>query len=220
MFYKAYKWFHEKISRPDEKGEYSKGYWPDRIRAEVLDMCRGKKGRLLEVGCGEGLFIARLAQENPALEILGIDNNMDRIAEAGAKMKEQGIRNARALFGQAGRLDLQDDFFDAVVCVNVFINMPSFDAVKQTLLEMGRVCRKGGVIIFEFRNALNPLLMVKYGLARYYDETVKDLPLATYRARRVEEVLEEMRFRVAGRRYIGFPSGPFAPVIIIEAKKQ
>jgi len=220
MLSKIYGWFHKRISRPDEKGEYSKGYWPDRIRTEVLGMCRGATGRLLEVGCGEGLFITHLARQNPGLEIWGIDNSMDRIAEADAKIKGRGLKNLRALFGQASRLDLQDGSFDTVVCVNVFINMPSFDMVKQALVEMGRVCKKGGVIIFEFRNALNPLLMIKYGLARYYDETVKDLPLATYRPKKIEEVLGEMRFEITGRRHIGFPPGLFAPVIIIEARKS
>jgi ubiquinone/menaquinone biosynthesis C-methylase UbiE len=172
------------------------------------------------VGCGEGLFIAQLARENPDLEIWGVDNNRDRIAEVDARIKRQALRNVRALFGQASRLDLQDVSFDEVVCVNVFINMPSFEMVKQALAEMGRVCKKGGTIIFEFRNALNPLLKIKYGLARYYDETVKDLPLATYHPKEIEKVLEDMGFEISGRRHIGFPSGILAPVIVIEAKKS
>ncbi|MBN1527374.1 MAG: class I SAM-dependent methyltransferase [Candidatus Omnitrophica bacterium] len=220
MIHNIYNWFHQKISRPGEEGEYSKGYWPDRIRREAIGMCRGLHGRLLEVGCGEGLFMAHLAQENPALEIWGIDNNRDRLTEVDARIKRQGLGNVRALLGQASRLDLQDDYFDAVVCVNVFINMPSFEMVEQALNEMGRVCKKGGVIIFEFRNALNPLLKIKYGLARYYDETVKGLPLMAYHAKEIEKVLSDMRFEVTGRRHIGFPLGILAPVIVIEAKKS
>jgi ubiquinone/menaquinone biosynthesis C-methylase UbiE len=107
-----------------------------------------------------------------------------------------------------------------VVCINVFFNLPSEQKLNESLQEISRVCKSGGKIILDIRNSMNPLLWVKYKLAKYYDETVRDLPLKTYRLKKVASFLKQHGFEIVNRRYIGFPRGVFAPVIVVEARRR
>lgn len=65
MIAKLYNWFHRFASVPSERGEYSSGYWSELVRRQVTEMSSLDKGRYLEIGCGEGLFLKQFAQKNP-----------------------------------------------------------------------------------------------------------------------------------------------------------
>lgn len=216
MIKKIYSWFHAKTSRQDERGEYSSGLWQDLVRQQAIDWCSQIPGRILEVGCGEGLFLGQLNKRNPVLELWGLDNSLARIERAerrlaGAKMHWE--------VGDATQLVYVDNFFSSTVCINVFFNMPSADIVRKALLEMKRVTCKGGEIIFDFRNGANPLLALKYKFAPWYDRTVKDLPLKTYSLSFMENLLKESGLEIIEKKFIG--NAIFFPpaIIIIRARK-
>jgi len=211
-----YSWIHSKLSRPEERGEYSSGIWQDSVRQQALQWCARAQRRVLEVGCGEGLFLAQLKKMNPGLELWGIDNSAGRIEQARGRITDEGIHLA---VGDATRLSFGDGFFDTSACINVFFNMPSFDIVRKALIEMKRVTKRGGGIIFDFRNAANPVIAMKYRLAPFYDRTVRDLPLNTYYMRDIERMLEELGLEIKQKRDIGAMALFGASVIIIEARK-
>ena len=221
MLNNIYNWFHRRFSKPQERGKYSSGFWQDTIRSKVLVLSRNIKGRVLEVGCGEGLFLVQLARQNPGLEIWGIDNSRPRLNQAEERGKEAGLRNMNFLLEDATNLSFDDEYFDAVICINVLFNLESLDLVKQVLSQMKRVCKKSGKLILEFRNSLNPLLLVKYGLARYYDKTVKNLPLRCYKLKEIESMLRDLDLKVKQKIPIGLSIfKKFAPIIILEAEKE
>jgi ubiquinone/menaquinone biosynthesis C-methylase UbiE len=97
--------------------------------------------------------------------------------------------------------------------------MDSVTAVIKALKEMKRVCKKSGRIIFDFRNSLNPLLKAKYKLARYYDPTVKNLPLNTYSPGQIEKILKDLNLKIVSRKFIGLPFKRLAPVIIMVTQR-
>jgi len=192
MLKKIYSWLHAKISVPQERGEYSSGLWQDVIRREVLSKCSDMgKARVVEIGCGEGLFLTKLAASNRGAQLWGVDNDGDRLKAAEAKTNQLGFGNVKFLLEDATKLSLKDGYFDKVVCINVLFNLPSVDHVIKALGEMNRICKTSGRIIFDFRNGSNPLLWLKYSLARFYDETVRFLPLKTYTLRQIESILSE-----------------------------
>ncbi len=211
-----YSWMHERVSRPDERGEYSSGVWQDQVRTHALLWCRDARERVLEVGCGEGLFLAQLKKECPHLEVWGIDTSSDRIDQARGRIPGAGVHLS---VGNAEKLSFGDDFFDAALCINVVFNMPSFDVVRNAVTQMRRVVKKGGSVIFDFRNAANPLLAVKYGLAPWYDRTVRDLPLRTYYLRDMERMLQGIGLEIIQTRRIGTMPVFGASVIMIRAQK-
>ena len=85
---------------------------------------------------------------------------------------------------------------------------------------MKRVSSNSASLIFDFRNSHNLLLRVKYGLAKYYDPSVSDLPLKTYSPKLIKRILKELDLTVVKQRPLGFSLFGLAPIIIIEAKKH
>lgn len=201
-------------SRVGEKGEYSGGYLQGKIRKEVLALCRRVKGRALEIGCGEGLFLAQLAKENSELKVWGVDNDETRLKAAAAR-----LRGVDLSVQDAGKLSFKDEYFDAVICINVLFNMRSKDEVIKALSEMKRVCKRGGSVIFDIRNSNNPLLNLKYRLAAYYDDTLKGLPLKTYDIEEIEAVLKDLGMEAVFKKFIIFNFRLFSSAIVVEARR-
>jgi len=215
MLTEIYKWILKCTSQPGEKGEYSGGYLQDRVRKAALALCSQTEDRLLEIGCGEGLFLAQIVAQNRELQVWGIDNNEARLKSAALRLP-----NANLSHQDARGLSFAEGYFDTIVCINVLFNLESIDQLKQTLKEMKRVCRKDGRLIFDFRNSLNPLLSIKYRLAKYYDNTLKGLPLKTYTFKEIEFVLKALGLTAAKKKFIGFGLGFFAAAIVVEVKNR
>ena len=220
MIKKIYYWFHKKMSRPEERGEYSSGHWQDIVREKALGLSGHDEGNILEIGCGEGLLLTKLAQNKPDLNIYGVDIWEEILQKAKKRLQENNITNVKLSHMDASSLDFEGGFFDIVVCINVFYNLPSEELLSASLGEIARVCKKGGKAIFDIRNSMNPFLWVKYKLAKYYDETVKDFPLKTHRLNKVTSLLKQHNFEIINKVYIGFPRSVFAPIVIIEARKK
>jgi ubiquinone/menaquinone biosynthesis C-methylase UbiE len=182
-------------------------------RSKALELCHGKKGALLEIGCGEGLFLARVGAQEPGLALSGIDNNEQRVRQAAQRLGPA----CAVTRGDAARLVFPDGSFDTVVCVNVLFNLDSPETVRSVLSEMARVCRRDGTVIIDFRNGRNPLLRLKYACAPWYDPTVKGLPLRTYTFAAMERLLAGCGLRVRSRHPLGFFVKALAPLIVLEA---
>ena len=221
MIKKVYLWFHRRVTKVEEKGQPSAGVWHNKIREETMRICEDYKGRFLEVGCGEGLFIAQLAAFNSQLEITGVDNNIEKLSDAEEKCEAEQCKNVRIVHADATKLPFESEYFCNIVCINVLLNLESMNLANNILAEISRVCKKGGRLIFDFRNSLNLLLRLKYKLAPYYDITVKEqkLPLNTYGLKQIERLLDELGLKIINRIYLGFPYNKFAPIVIIEAEK-
>ena len=219
MIKALYRWFHAATSQSGEAGEYSAGYWQDNIRQAALEMCKDRPGRFLEVGCGEGLFLTKLGLSNPGIQIWGVDNNDRMLDKAWKRLSENALIAVNLQQADAFNLPFGDSWFDTVVCINTLFNMASIDVMKEAFREMDRVCAPGGSIIFDYRNALNALIRLKYKLAPHYDPSVKDLPLTTCRPDEIEPFLKEINFEITLRKSISFPKGKFAPIILLEARK-
>ncbi|HAJ57178.1 MAG TPA: hypothetical protein DCL35_05350 [Candidatus Omnitrophica bacterium] len=221
MIDKLYELLLRVTSRPKERGEYSAGYWQAKIRQAAIGLAGGYTGRLLEVGCGEGLFLKGLHRINAGLRLYGVDS-WDRMLERARQLLAENENTVTFSKADGRHLPFDNGFFDAVVCVNVFLNVEGLSVVRQILEEMARVCRPGGRIIVEFRNSFNPLLVLKFRLASFYDATVRErkLPLNTYRREDIVDLLKGFDFSVTRGLYLDFPIKKFAPIIILEAQKN
>jgi 2-polyprenyl-6-hydroxyphenyl methylase/3-demethylubiquinone-9 3-methyltransferase len=182
-----------------------------------MELCLKTEGRLLEVGCGEGFLLEQMALRQPHRELWGIDVDAGRIAQASRRLAAYG--QAHCARGSGAQLPYADSSFEAVVCVNVFFNLASPADVAAVLREIERVCKPGGRIIFDFRNAANPLLRLKYAWAVFYDPTVKTLPLKPYTAQQMRGIAQAAGLEIAAMRGIGAAGLRWAPVILVEARK-
>ncbi len=219
MLDKFYSWMHRKLSKPDEQGEYSAGIWQNAVRDRVIALLDSSHGKVLEVGCGEGLLLLKLAKLINKSDIYGIDIWLDILNRAKLKLKQDNILDVKLGQADATKLPFQDNSFENVICINVLFNLPSAEMVRQSLQEISRIVKKDATIILDIRNSRNPLLYLKYKFAKYYDHTVKDLPLRTYSYAQISKHLVENNFKIINKTEIGFPYNSFAPIFVIQAQR-
>ncbi len=106
-----------------------------KIRAVLKEL--GDPKRLLDVGCGTGLFIDAIS--NRAEKVVGIDFSFDMLERA---KKRSG--DAMLVSADADNLPFPDNCFDTVVSLTLLQNMPR---PERTVLEMGRVTEREGRVI-------------------------------------------------------------------------
>ncbi len=220
MFKKFYYYLHRKINASKGGDVPSAGVWAEEARVEAIKLCGSFKGRFLEVGCGEGLFLSKAASGSSEKGLFGIDLARQKLLMAKERFKQEGINNVFLVQSSANLLPIKKEFFDIIVCVNVFLNLPSEKMLCESLDEIIRVCKSQGRIIFDIRNSKNPLLYFKYKLAKYYDATVRELHLRTYNIDRIIAYLKEHNCEVKNMSFIGWPKNYFAPIFLVEAVKK
>lgn len=143
------------------------------IKRRMADLLAPGAGQhLLEVGCGMGHELRRLAwRVAPGGSVLGIDTNNAMIDEARRRTADLGGA-VRCQVGDVQRLELGDDVVDGVRTERVLMYVPD---QRQAISEMARVLRPGGrVVAFELD----------------YGATLIDLP-DQRTARRVLDVLAD-----------------------------
>ncbi len=98
--------------------------------------------RVLDVACGTGEIVVRLAKKYPASSIVGMDIAPKMLEEA--KKKTKGVPAASFVQGNAERLPFDNASFDLVLMSEAFHH---FWEPQQSLAEIYRVLKKGGVFI-------------------------------------------------------------------------
>jgi arsenite methyltransferase len=112
--------------------------------------------RILELGCGPGLYACRFAQEFPQVTTTGIDLSKRLICRARARAKSLQLANCSFFEGDAQALSEVTESIDAVIVSRLFLIVPDKGAV---VTEIFRVLRPGGRCfiaepISEFRTRL------------------------------------------------------------------
>lgn len=147
---------------------FAEGYDRDRDRgyhkliddqAAALVQRYGADKDVLEVGCGTGLILQRVAPH--ARTARGVDLSpgmLERARRRGLDVQE----------GSATALPFPDASFDVTYSFKVLAHIPDWDACMR---EMVRVTRPGGVLIFDIynRNSLRYLIKRLWGPRRTSD---------------------------------------------------
>jgi ubiquinone/menaquinone biosynthesis C-methylase UbiE len=98
---------------------------------------------ILDVGCGTGVFAARIAAALPGATICGVDLVSSMLT--GGRERWRALRHqAAAVQGDSERLPFLDGAFDAVTCANSFHHYPHQD---RAVAEMYRVLKPGGRLL-------------------------------------------------------------------------
>ncbi len=109
----------------------------------------GRGASVLEVGCGTGLLLARIAEF--ASQATGVD------ISAGMLQRAQG-RGLQVAQGSATALPCPDESFDVVCSFKVLAHIPD---IRAAIAEMARVTRPGGHVLAEFYNPHSLRYLVK-----------------------------------------------------------
>lgn len=131
----------ELMRRYDETAGMYDSRYEEIQRAKYLVALRhlpDRVERVLDLGCGTGMFLEELS--NRAEIVIGLDISSEMLKRAKARVKNVGLVQA-----DADALPFLDGSFDAVVSVTLLQNMPD---PATTVVEVARVLRLGGVAVF------------------------------------------------------------------------
>ncbi|WP_287958630.1 class I SAM-dependent methyltransferase [Filomicrobium sp.] len=119
------------------------GQITDRLQQQTLSGLIGEVDglRVLDVGCGDGVFAIELAKRGGI--VTGLDPDPTMLQAAEARALKEGITLTLEQ-GEAGALPFPDAAFDRVVAVTVLCFIPD---AEQSIAEMARVLRPGGRLI-------------------------------------------------------------------------
>jgi SAM-dependent methyltransferase len=137
-------------------------------------------GRLaLELGCGTGIFLARVAPAGA--RIVGLDLSADLLAKA--RLRLAGAPNVVLHRGNAEHSPYANASFDAVYGSSVLHHLD----LDRALGEVFRVLRPGGRCVFTEPNVLNPQVAVMFRLGltkRYFGVSPDEMAFSRFRALR------------------------------------
>ncbi len=105
------------------------------VFVDALDMPAG--AAVLDIGCGSGALLERLAHRHPS-ELIGVDPSSAQLAQARRRLPD-----ARFLEGGAEDLPLDDDAVDVAVTALALNFCPD---PARAVTEMLRVTRYGGIV--------------------------------------------------------------------------
>lgn len=100
--------------------------------------------RVLEIGCGPGLALARCASVVTSGRVVGLDHSDVMIRQAGKRLTKQGVANRVTLIeGGIDRLADWPDAFDRIFSLNVIqfqSDKPAFFCAVHNALAPGGLC--------------------------------------------------------------------------------
>ena len=174
---------------------------------ETVERVRGLRGRkVLEVGCGTGLLLTRLAGECESY--VGIDFSREVLKQLRAYVEKRGdLGQVELREGHADELSfIEDDSMDLVILNSVVQYFPDVDYLLKVLGEAVRVTREGGhIFVGDVRNLA--LLEAYHASVQIYkagDEIAKEeLQRRIKQGERKEEelVIEARLFDELGKRW-------------------
>lgn len=115
----------------------------------VMDLLLPADGRILDVGCGFGLFAAYFAQTQPERRITGVDTDARRIETAREVMAKLGYAGHEFIASDARAVrDLGSARFSGIYVLDVMHHVPREDQ-EPLLLALYDLLEPGGVLVLK-----------------------------------------------------------------------
>jgi 2-polyprenyl-3-methyl-5-hydroxy-6-metoxy-1,4-benzoquinol methylase len=179
----------------------------------VLDLLLPEDGRILDIGCGFGLFAAYFAQTQTARQIVGVDPDGRRTRMAERTFRKLGLEGHTFIAGDARSADVQGPF-DAIYILDVMHHIPKPDQVALLERLHGLLAPSGVLIIKDITT--EPWLGLKF--TELLDRLMVgfDEPLAYRHHREWGDLLRGLGFKV---RVVRVPDVLPYPHVVIAATK-
>jgi ubiquinone/menaquinone biosynthesis C-methylase UbiE len=178
------------IERRDEFQEPSGGFLSFRVRQKTVSLMT-RKGRILDVGAGEGLLLKALGPQTEKL-FYGIDLDKKRLARSTTRSPSR--EKTLFVYGDGLSLPFQDGVFNEVTLLNMFLNIPDEAVIVSLIQEALRVCKANGKVLFDYRNKRNPLIVFSYETVSLHDPELK-IPLRGFARGELQMMLRSRGIR-------------------------
>jgi ubiquinone/menaquinone biosynthesis C-methylase UbiE/uncharacterized membrane protein YbhN (UPF0104 family) len=118
------------------------------LMREVIE-ARGGGRRGLDVGCGQGAYVARMREIG--FEVDGIDASAGQVRLAARSVGESGIVRV----GSVLNIPAPDNTYDFLYIINVLHHLGSIDEQRRAFAELLRVLKPGGLLFVHEINTRN-----------------------------------------------------------------
>jgi ubiquinone/menaquinone biosynthesis C-methylase UbiE len=141
---------------------------------DAIGLLGGSVDRLLDVGCGSGIFLKELARHCRHLVAFDLHDELAKVRDM-AEKEDFAVDLYR---GSARELPFEDESMDAVVCMSVLEHMLDLEPVA---VEFARVLRPGGVAVIgvPVQNLMTDLMLKTSYLT--LDAKLEDEHVSTHR---------------------------------------
>ena len=122
---------------------------PDKLLVDITDFLKKRKvKKVLDLGCGAGRHVVYIALQT--FEAYGVD-----LSETGLKKTKERLRE-KSLEAPLVKCDMKSlpfisSCFDAAICLNTIYHQRLAE-VQQTILEVYRILKKGGLFLVNFHS--------------------------------------------------------------------
>jgi 2-polyprenyl-6-hydroxyphenyl methylase/3-demethylubiquinone-9 3-methyltransferase len=114
---------------------------------DEIDQYLPENGKVLDIGCGFGLFSMYFALKRPSCSFEGIDLNQKRIDEANRTASKIGLRNVKYRMGSAVNLSFEDRY-QAIYMLDIIHHIPA-ETVEPLLKNIYGALSEEGVLIIK-----------------------------------------------------------------------
>lgn len=125
--------------------------------------------KVLDAGAGSGRFTIEMVKRG--FDVVSCDYSPVMLDATKSKIKELGFKNRVTLSKQdVTNLTFNDNEFDFICCMRVFVNLDTIENEVKALKELIRVCKPGGTVVFDI---VNPKSLAIFGPAKESMITMK-----------------------------------------------
>ena len=125
------------------------GYWSHDYRITMKILIKRKVRNLIDIGCGNGAFLAMFHQAAPDVVLYGLDLSREMAEQSRRRLPEADITE-----GDAENMPFGDRSFDAVSCHMSIHHHPHPD---RSLSEMHRILKRKGTLVINELTGPAPL---------------------------------------------------------------
>lgn len=120
--------------------------------------------KLVELGCGNGKILKKIADKNTAINLSGIDSSEEMLKAAALALNSPHVSLANSNLLEF--LNTSKDKFNFILCLNSLHNLKNREEIEITLKDIGKIAKPGAYFIFDIRNAFNPFINRGYKKSR------------------------------------------------------
>jgi len=128
----------------------------------------------IDVGCGRGTFIARIAREKPAVSFIGIDINESNANQSQDRLSKEGLGNAIIVHDEVQKFLIRHVQHESLNAVHIYFPTPYMEAIrKANILGTGlnqRLIDQGFVNLLHTKCQPGGILRVVTGHRHYFQE--------------------------------------------------
>lgn len=146
--------------------------------------------RILEIGCGTGLFTGKVATLTSASDITAVDVSPDLLSQARQKYPAIKFQEADAM-----QLPFDAQSFDVIFGSSIVHHLD----IQQCFRELFRVLRPGGRIVFAEPNLINPQIFVQKNIPiikKWLGDSPDETAINRWREARILEKLGYVNIKI------------------------